>query len=85
MASSTAGDSGLLLGCGIYDITGPAAERGMMGYASPFQKTGGIHMRLRSRAFVIESADRSARLAFISADLCMISQAVKLEVVARLK
>lgn len=85
MASSTAGDSGLLLGCGIYDITGPAAERGMMGYASPFQKTGGIHMRLRSRAFVIESADRSARLAFVSADLCMISQAVKLEVVARLK
>jgi neutral ceramidase len=79
-------DSGrFLVGCGVHDITGPAAERGMMGYASPFQKTGGIHMRLRARAFVLASEATGELLAFVSADLCMISMAVKREVVARLR
>ncbi len=32
-----------LIGCGIHDVTGPAAEQGMMGMASPFQKTEGIN------------------------------------------
>src|SRR5918999_605975 len=67
----------LLIGCGMHDITGPAAERGMMGYASPFQQTAGIHMRLFSRAFVIEAESTGDRLAFVSAELCLISQAVK--------
>jgi neutral ceramidase len=85
-SSAPSPDSGrLLIGCGSHDITGPAAERGMMGYASPFQKTGGVHMRLQSRAFVIESEASNERLAFVSADLCMISEAIKREVVARLR
>jgi neutral ceramidase len=81
--SSSAGR--LLIGCGMHDITGPAADRGMMGYASPFQLTAGIHMRLLSRAFVVEAESTGDRLAFVSADLCLISQAVKLAVVSRLR
>jgi neutral ceramidase len=76
--------SSLQIGTGIADITGPAAERGMMGYASPFQQTGGIHMRLRARAFVLEEADSAKRLGFVSADLCMIGEAIKQAVVDRL-
>ena len=43
------------VGTGIHDITGPAAEREMMGYVmmTPPQETAGIHMRLRARAFVV--------------------------------
>jgi neutral ceramidase len=74
-------DSGFLIGCGISDITGPAAELGMLGYASPFQQTGGIHMRLHARAFVIESRTSGNRLCFVSADLCMVGGGVKQAVI----
>jgi neutral ceramidase len=73
------------IGAGIYDITGPAAELGMMGYARVDQLTSGIHTRLWSRAFVIESPCNGKRVVFVSADLGMIFQAVKLEVVRRLQ
>ena len=35
---------GINVGVGISDITGPAAEIGMMGYAKQGQNTKGIHM-----------------------------------------
>jgi neutral ceramidase len=73
------------VGTGIYDITGPAAEQGMMGYAAHDQKTAGIHLRLRSRAFVIESPCNGKRVAIVSADLGQAFQAVTLEVVRRLQ
>ncbi len=41
----------LQVGCGISDVTGPAAENGMMGYSLPQQETAGIHLRTRARAF----------------------------------
>ncbi len=85
MAASSSTAAAFRIGCGVYDITGPAAQRGMMGYAHPFQQTAGIHMRLRSRAFVIASLDGSRRLAYVSADLCMITQAVKMAVVQDLR
>jgi len=31
-----------IIGTGIYDITGPVAECGMMGYSMPDKKTAGI-------------------------------------------
>jgi hypothetical protein len=37
------GNTALNIGSGVYDITGPAAELGMMGYAMVDQKTSGIH------------------------------------------
>ncbi|MCM2323760.1 MAG: neutral/alkaline ceramidase [Oligoflexia bacterium] len=72
------------IGAAREDITGPAAEVGMMGYATPGQKSRGIQTRLYSRAFVMESLDRARRVAFVSTDLAFVTQAVKLEVVKRL-
>lgn len=71
-----------LVGTGVYDITGPAAEIGMMGFAVSSQKTAGIHTRLRARAFI--AGDEQKRVVFVSADLAMLFQSVKLKVAARL-
>ena len=76
-----AGNTSFQVGSGIYDITGPAAELGMMGYAMIDQKTAGIHQRLRSRAFVIASPCNGKRVAFVSADAGQIFQGVKQQVV----
>ncbi|TGL55314.1 alkaline ceramidase [Leptospira kemamanensis] len=69
------GSSPYLVGVGISDITGPAAEVGMMGFAETAQKTEGIYMRLWSRAYII--GDASKRVVFVSADLGMIFQSIK--------
>lgn len=79
------GNTTFLVGSGVYDITGPAAELGMMGYAMLDQRTRGLHTRLRSRAFVIASPCNGKRVVFVSADLGMIFQAVKQKVVQRLQ
>lgn len=73
--SLQSGEPLYLIGAGLYDITGPAAEVGMMGFAETDQKTEGIYMRLWSRAFVI--GDGAKRVVFVSADLGMIFQSVK--------
>jgi neutral ceramidase len=85
VAQDCAGRSEFRIGSGIYDITGPAAGLGMMGYAQLAQKTGGIHFRLWSRAFVVESACNGKRVVFVNTDLLAIFQAVKLEVTKRLQ
>ncbi|MCE9596452.1 MAG: neutral/alkaline ceramidase [Spirochaetia bacterium] len=72
------------LGRGIYDITGSAAELGMMGYAVVEQKTAGIHMRLRSRAFVVESPCNGKRIVYVTADLGQVFQSVKQGVINKL-
>ncbi|XP_078721774.1 neutral ceramidase [Lampetra fluviatilis] len=73
-----------MIGVGRADCTGPAAEVAMMGYASPSQVAKGIHTRLYSRAFI--TADFSGnRVVFVSVDVGMISQKVRLEVLMRLK
>jgi len=53
-----------LIGTGIYDVTGPAAELGMMGMASIEQKTEGIHSRLFARAFIVVTKVRISGLLF---------------------
>jgi len=85
LSGDCAADTTFLLGSGIYDITGPAAERRMMGYAMLAQQTAGIHTRLWSRAFVMVSPCNNQRAVFVSADLGMIFQAVKQQVVAKLR
>ncbi|MCE9669103.1 neutral/alkaline ceramidase [Myxococcus stipitatus] len=84
-ADACAGSSRFLVGAGMADITGPAAEVGMMGYAQLAQQTSGIHQRLRSRAFVIASPCNGRRVAFVSADLGMVFEAVRRQVVERLR
>ncbi|WP_444931739.1 neutral/alkaline non-lysosomal ceramidase N-terminal domain-containing protein [Microbulbifer sp. SSSA002] len=74
-----------LVGVGKYDITGPAADVGMVGYGDVDQTTKGIHTRLWSRAFVIADNTDSKRLVFVSADLQGIPQGVKQGVIEKLK
>lgn len=71
-----------LVGAGLYDITGPPAEIVMMGFAVPTQKSSGIHLRLRSRAFIVGDAHK--RVVFVSAELGMVFQMVKLKVSEKL-
>ena len=73
-----------LIGAGIYDITGAAAEINMMGYAQPQQLDQGIHSRLWSRAFIIASPNTDKRVVFVSADMGMTFQSVKQGVIKEL-
>lgn len=73
------------VGAGIYDITGPAAEVGMMGYGMIAQKTAGISQRLWARAFVINAPCSDKRIVIVNADLGMIFQGVKQQVLQRLQ
>uniref|UniRef100_A0A3P8SNN8 Neutral ceramidase n=1 Tax=Amphiprion percula TaxID=161767 RepID=A0A3P8SNN8_AMPPE len=72
-----------LIGVGRADCTGPAADVPLMGYANTQQKAAGIHTRLYSRAFIID--DGSRRVVFVTADVGMISQRVRLEVLQALQ
>ncbi|BCJ48765.1 neutral ceramidase [Actinoplanes sp. NBRC 14428] len=86
-ASATADNSaadGYRVGVGIGDITGEAAEVGMLGYADPGQTTSGIASRQWARAFVV--ADGAGRhVAFVSAEIDFVTQAVQMEVLKRLQ
>ncbi len=73
------------VGAGIFDITGPAAEEGMMGYAMIGQQTAGILQRLWARAFIIESPCNGKRIVFVNADLGQLFQGIKQQVVRKLQ
>ncbi|GAT68015.1 neutral/alkaline nonlysosomal ceramidase [Planomonospora sphaerica] len=83
--AATAEPSGYLVGRGISDVTGEIAEVGMMGYSSFEQKASGLHQRQRSRAFVVVDRATGRRVAYVNADLAMIFEAVRQQVIARLK
>ncbi|CAO2204067.1 unnamed protein product [Urochloa humidicola] len=76
--------SAYLVGTGSYDITGPAADVNMMGYASTEQIAAGIHFRLKARAFIVAEPD-GKRAVFVNLDACMASQLVTIKVLERLK
>lgn len=62
--------SSYLLGLGVGDITGPVVETNMGGYASLAQTDTGLHMRMRSRAFIVANpANTTDRIVFINADI----------------
>ncbi|XP_031112684.1 neutral ceramidase 1-like isoform X1 [Ipomoea triloba] len=73
-----------LIGLGSYDITGPAADVNMMGYANSEQTAAGVHFRLRSRAFIV-AEPQGNRILFVNLDACMASQIVTIKVLERLK
>ncbi|MDQ0381852.1 neutral ceramidase [Amycolatopsis thermophila] len=81
-ATTTAGGR-YLIGVGIADVTGPAAEYGMMGYSMPQQQTAGIHQRTRARAYVVADAT-GRRIVYVNADLGALFQSVHQGVLARL-
>ncbi|NXS64159.1 ASAH2 ceramidase, partial [Brachypteracias leptosomus] len=74
-----------LVGVGRADCTGPVAEIPLMGYANLEQVGGGLLMRLYSRAFIMADLEDSRRVVFVSADIGMVSQKVRLEVLKKLK
>ncbi|MHA7652075.1 neutral ceramidase [Mycobacterium sp. ML4] len=74
--------AGLSVGRGISDITGEAADCGMLGYGKIEQRTAGIHLRLRSRAFIF--ATSQARVLLVVAELPLPMQNVTDEVLRRL-
>lgn len=47
-----------LVGIGKADVTGPAADVGMMAYAVMNQTTKGIHTRQYARAYVVADAEQ---------------------------
>ncbi|OIW02928.1 hypothetical protein TanjilG_29704 [Lupinus angustifolius] len=77
-------NSDYLIGLGSYDITGPAADVNMMGYANTEQVASGVHLRLRSRAFIV-AEPHGNRVVFVNLDACMASQLVTIKVLERLK
>ncbi|RZC92177.1 hypothetical protein C5167_000028 [Papaver somniferum] len=80
----SASSSQYLIGLGSYDITGPAADVNMMGYANTEQVTSGVHFRLRARTFIVAEPKRK-RVVFVNLDACMASQIVTIKVLERLK
>ncbi|KAG0492080.1 hypothetical protein HPP92_005478 [Vanilla planifolia] len=77
-------DSTYLIGLGSYDITGPAADVNMMGYANSDQIASGIHFRLKARTFIVAEPSGN-RVAFVNLDACMASQLVTIKALERLK
>ncbi|KUF95596.1 Guanine nucleotide-binding protein 3 [Phytophthora nicotianae] len=75
----------LRIGAAMFDITGPAAEAGMFGYATVGQLTSGIHMRLRARAFAFHDPVSQTHCVFVCAELGMVSEWVTQTVVTRLE
>ncbi|EPS68686.1 hypothetical protein M569_06080, partial [Genlisea aurea] len=76
--------SNYLIGIGSYDITGPAADVNMMGYANAEQIASGIHFRLRARTFIVAEPSGN-RILFVNLDACMASQLVTIKVLQKLK
>lgn len=77
-------DPNYLIGLGSYDITGPAADVNMMGYANTEQIASGIHFRLRARSFIV-AEPQGKHVVFVNLDACMASQIVTIKVLERLK
>lgn len=73
------------IGVGKADVTGPAAEVVMMGFADSSETTAGILNRLYARAFLVEDTTTGSRVMFVHCDLMSVMQLVHQEVVAQLK
>ena len=82
LGTARAEETGYEIGVGIADVTGPAAECGMMGYSMPQQQTAGIHQRTRARAYIVASG--GTRIVYVNADLGALFQSVHQGVLARL-
>ncbi|XP_030631323.1 neutral ceramidase [Chanos chanos] len=72
-----------MIGVGRADCTGPIADVPLMGYANLEQTAGGLHTRLFSRAFIVD--DGTKRVVFVTADIGMVSQRLRLEVMRELQ
>ncbi|WJN60175.1 neutral/alkaline ceramidase [Pseudomonas sp. SO81] len=74
-----------LIGVGKYDVTGAAAEVGMMGYADPAQKSSGIHNRQYARAYIVAQPNGGPSVVFVNVDAGALFQSVNQAVIERLR
>jgi neutral ceramidase len=81
---SDATDAAWLVGTGIADVTGEPWNVGLMGYGMRFQRSAGIHLRQRSRAFILEDRESGQRLVYVVADIGMFFRNVREAVLADL-
>ncbi|GAA3592037.1 neutral/alkaline non-lysosomal ceramidase N-terminal domain-containing protein [Kribbella ginsengisoli] len=65
-----------LVGRGIADITGEPVEVGMLGYGKSWQRSEGIHLRLRSRAFAVLHPASGRRVLLVINDLPMVFDSI---------
>ncbi|CAF92687.1 unnamed protein product, partial [Tetraodon nigroviridis] len=72
-----------LIGVGRADCTGPPAEIPLVSFEPGLQAQVTVHTRLYSRAFIID--DSQQRVVFVTADVGMVSQRLRLEVLKALK
>nr|XP_051679868.1 neutral ceramidase isoform X2 [Oryctolagus cuniculus] len=77
--------SGYHIGVGRADCTGQVSDINLMGYAKSGQNARGILTRLYSRAFIVAEPNGSNRVVFVSIDIGMVSQRLRLEVLDRLQ
>ena len=76
------------IGTGISDVTAPAIGQNMQGMADPSQKITGVESRLYARTFVITDdtdPDWNKPIVIVIADMWASVEAVKTEVIKRLK
>ncbi|MGB1088743.1 MAG: neutral/alkaline non-lysosomal ceramidase N-terminal domain-containing protein, partial [Alphaproteobacteria bacterium] len=78
-------NKGFYIGVGKGDITGPANDQGMAGYADPFQTSQGLQDRQWARATILSAACApEQRIALVAVDLGLMYHGVRQEVVKRL-
>lgn len=79
-------DDNYLVGRGSADVTGPVTGLQLWGFGRPDQVGEGLHIRLRSRAFIVAEREQPAnRLVFASVDLGSIDHHVALAVIENLQ
>ena len=78
-----AGDS-YVVGRGVADITGEPAGCGLLGYGKSDQRSAGIHLRLRSRAFAFASGADGPRVLLVVAELPLVFDSIWRAVLSRL-
>ena len=85
MSLTHAASNNYLIGVGKYDVTGSAAEIGMMGYAVPEQKSAGIHNRQYARAYIAVDEVSGNRVVFVNVDAGALFQSVQQGVAKKLE
>lgn len=73
------------IGTGIANITNPAIGLVMQGMADPDQKTTGVESRIYARTFIIRDPSSSKSVVIVIADILAGMEALKSEVINRLK
>ncbi|MBL4658395.1 MAG: neutral/alkaline non-lysosomal ceramidase N-terminal domain-containing protein, partial [Flavobacteriales bacterium] len=73
------------VGSGKADITAFVKGVGMMGYGMADQTVLDVETPLTCRAFVFQDSESGKKLAFVNAEMCFVTIAIKQAVVAKLK